>query len=57
MRKLLIAVAVISALAGCDTSHVNEDSCRANIDHSNEFLGEWACSFAVLGAGMGHNWW
>ena len=57
MRNLLIALAVFSALAGCDTSHVTDDSCRANIDHSNEFLGQWACSFAVVGAGMGHNWW
>ena len=53
MKNLLIAVAVISALAGCDTSHVNEDSCRNNIDHSNEFLGRWACSFAVLGGRNG----
>ena len=57
MKHLLIALTVVSVLAGCDTSHINEDSCRHNIDHSNEFIGQWACSFAVVGAALGHNWW
>ncbi len=57
MRNLLIAIAVVSVLAGCDTDHITDDSCRENIDYSNQFVGQWACSFAVLGAGLGHDWW